>query len=108
MATEILESEKGFDSRVANGVCLACFNTPWSAPCRLQMAILEQLINYYGNQIILLDINVDYLEHLRMRFDVHHIPTMILFNNGKERRRLVGVYPESELCKAIEGELAGA
>jgi thioredoxin-like negative regulator of GroEL len=105
MATIILENEKGFDRFIAGGVCLACFHAPWSAPCRLQTAILKNLMQEYNRQVTWLDVNVDYIGRLRMRFNVHNIPTVIVFHDGVECCRLVGVHPESELRKAIEGEL---
>ena len=108
MAPEPLKNESGFEHRVAVGVSLVCFYTPWSAPCRLQMSILEALGQYYGRRVLMLDINVDYLEKLRKRFGVHRIPTIIVLNNGAECHRLVGVHSESDLCRAIDGELAAA
>lgn len=106
MPTKTLDDEKGFDLLVARGVCLACFNAPWSAPCRLQMAILDSLKERYGGRVTLVDVNIDYLEHLRSRFEVSSIPTMILFNRGTERRRMVGMYPETDLCSILDAELA--
>ena len=108
MAPETLENESGFDRRVAGGVCLICFCTPWSVPCRLQLSILEALGRYYGRRVLILEINVDYMENLRRRYGVHNIPTLIVLNNGVESHRLVGVHPESDLCRVIDSELAAA
>lgn len=108
MTTETLKKESGFDSLIVNGVCLACFNTPWSAPCRAQISILERLDHRYGNRIKLVNVNIDHLARLGTRFGVHNIPTMILFNKGTEIQRLVGVHPEAELCTAIDAELKRA
>ena len=105
MRTETLKNEDGFDLLIADGICLACFDTPWSAPCRAQVTILDQLDRQYGNQIKLIEVNMDRCERLRRRFDVHHIPTVILFYEGAECRRLVGVHPEAELCRAIDEAL---
>ncbi len=105
MTTEVLKDEFGFDSFIAAGVCLACFNTPWSAPCRAQLEILDKLDQSYGDRMIFLNVNIDYLEVLRTRFSVCSIPTLILFNRGEECLRMVGVHPETELCRAIEAEL---
>ncbi|MFO7840018.1 MAG: thioredoxin family protein [Desulfosalsimonadaceae bacterium] len=105
MAEKTLDNENGFDLLISGGICLACFNTPWSTPCRLQKAILDSLQERYGEQLTLVDVNIDYLEHLRSRFEVNSIPTMILFNRGKERRRMVGIYPETDLCRILDDEL---
>ena len=105
MTTETLKNESSFDPLIAAGICLACFETPWSAPCRAQVDILDRLDRRYGNRIKLVEVNIDQLGRLRRRFDVHSIPTMILFNRGTECHRLVGVHPEAELCKAIDQEL---
>ena len=108
MAPEALENENEFDRRIGRGLSLICFYTPWSAPCRLQVAILDRLARYYDNRVIMLDLNVDYMEKLRMRFGVHRIPTLIVLKNGVECQRLVGVQPESDLCRIIDSELAAA
>jgi thioredoxin 1 len=105
MTTETLKNENGFDPLIADGICLAFFETPWSAPCRAQVGILNRLDHRYGNRIKLVEVNIDQLERLRRRFNVHNIPTLILFNRGTECQRLVGVHPEAELCKAIDEEL---
>lgn len=105
MTTKILKNEDAFDHLIADGICLACFDTPWSAPCRAQATILDRLERQYRNQIKLIEVNIDRLERLRHRFDVHNIPTMILFNKGTECRRLVGVHPEGEICRAIDETL---
>jgi len=108
MTTETLKTESGFDPIIKSGICLACFNAPWSAPCRTQISILDRLDRRYGNRIKLVNVNIDHLEQLRTRFGVHNIPTMILFNRGTECQRLVGVYPEADLCTAINEELEKA
>ncbi|MBS3758809.1 MAG: thioredoxin family protein [Desulfobacterales bacterium] len=108
MTTETLRKESGFDPLIAEGVCLAYFNTPWSAPCRAQISILDRLDHLYGNRLKLVNVNIDHLERLRTRFGVHNIPTMILFNKGMECKRLVGVHPEADLCTVIDEELKRA
>ena len=105
MTTETLKNENGFDPLIKEGICLACFETPWSAPCRAQATILDRLERRYGSRIKLVEINIDQLGRLRTRFDVHNIPTIILFNRGSECQRLVGVHPEADLVKAIDEEL---
>lgn len=105
MTSQALKNEDGFDLLIADGICLACFDTPWSAPCRAQVTILDRLDRRYGKQIKLIEVNIDRLERLRHRFDVHHIPTLVLFYKGAEYRRMVGVHPESELCRAIDEAL---
>lgn len=106
MATETLKNEEGFAARIADGICLACFNTPWSAACRAQIEILDQIADRYGDRVKLLNVNVDRLDRLSARYDVHHIPTVIFFCRGRECRRLVGLHPETDLCRALEAELS--
>ena len=108
MTTQIVTNDNGFAPLIRDGICLACFNTPWSAPCRAQIEILDKLAARYGDRLKLLDVNVDYLEQVRARFGVDHIPTLILFRRGMECHRLVGVHPETALCRAIDAELMGA
>jgi thioredoxin 1 len=90
-----------FDAAIANGVTLVDFWAPWCGPCRMQKPILEKVAGNIDGQVKIAELNVDEAQSIAVRFGVQSIPTLILFKNGSEVRRFVGVQPGEILIDAI-------
>lgn len=75
---------------------LVDFWAPWCGPCRMLAPLVEELAEEH-DEIVLGKVNVDEEMALAMRFRVASIPTLIVFENGKEVRRSVGLLDENEL-----------
>ena len=97
--TELSDSQ--FDVAVAEGLTLVDFWAPWCAPCRTQGPILEEVAESLNDQAKIAKVNVDNAEGIAGRFDVQTIPTLLLFKEGSEVRRFVGVQPKEILVDAI-------
>jgi thioredoxin 1 len=103
MSENIVElTAADFDSRVASGVTLVDFWAPWCGPCRMQAPILEKLAAKVAGTARIGKLNVDDHGDVAAWFGIRGIPTMILFKDGKEVQRMVGVQPEPLLLSAIE------
>ena len=76
---EVLKSEKPF---------LLDFWATWCGPCRMQGPAVEKLA---GEGYNVGKINVDDEGELAERYHVMNIPTLIIFKNGEEKERMVGV-----------------
>ncbi len=94
-----------FDDAIREGVALVDFWAPWCGPCRIQGPIVEKLSDKYEGKALVAKINVDENRDIAERFGIQSIPTLILFKDGKEARRFVGVQSEETLSKAIDREL---
>jgi thioredoxin 1 len=94
-------SSDQFDAAIANGVTLVDFWAPWCMPCQMQGPILEEVARNVDGQSKIAKLNVDEAGNVAGRFGVQSIPTLILFNNGSEVRRFVGVQPREILIDAI-------
>ncbi len=74
---------------------------PWCGPCRSQMPIVEQLAGQTGEKARVVKVNVDEAGDVATDLDVNSIPTLIVFKNGKETARFVGVQSADTLSRAL-------
>ena len=90
---------QNFDKEViqAAGKVLVDFWAPWCGPCRMQTPILEKLTAAGEIKAKILKLNTDENTEIAQKYGIVSIPTLILFENGKEIERFVGVQPENVL-----------
>jgi thioredoxin len=67
------------------------FWAPWCGPCRAMSPVLEAAAQRLAGAVKVYKINVDDHPAVSPRFGIRGIPTMILFKDGQETNRLVGV-----------------
>ncbi len=90
-----------FNTTIADGVTLVDFWAPWCRPCKMQGPILEKVAESVEGRAKIAKLNVDDAGRVAGRFGVQSIPTLILFKNGNEIRRFVGVQNHNTLIEAI-------
>jgi thioredoxin 1 len=106
MAGSITEvSDSNFQAEVLESETptLVDFWAPWCGPCRLVSPILEE-IDAEREDVRVVKMNVDDNQQTAAAFGILAIPTMILFRNGAEAKRIQGAMPR----KRIEAELQPA
>lgn len=79
---------------------------PWCAPCQAQKPILDQLAKAYHGKASVMDLNVDEHRESAMAFGITSIPTSIVFKDGREVERFIGLQNAEVLFDAIEKALA--
>lgn len=89
--TEVLKSEKPI---------LIDFWATWCGPCMRQGPVVEELAEE-GYAVGKVDIDQNMA--LAQQFRVVSIPTLILFKDGAEAQRFVGLTSKEELKSALEG-----
>jgi thioredoxin 1 len=103
LVTEV--DSKEFKKVVSEGVTLVDFWAPWCGPCRMQGPILEELAGGIKGKAKIAKVNVDEAGDVAEQFGVQAIPTLILFKDGKEIRRFIGVQSKKILVDTISSAL---
>jgi thioredoxin 1 len=105
METVRLISEKDFQNAIAKGVTLVDFNAPWCGPCRFQEPIIKDIAKQFKGKALVSKVNVDENRETAIRLGIQSIPTLILFKNGQEIQRFIGLQPAETLSHAIDKAL---
>ena len=85
---EVLKSEKPV---------LVDFYADWCGPCNAMTPVIEELATELDGKAKVGKINVDENSDIAVEYNVMSIPTLIIFQNGKEEKRLVGLRDKEEL-----------
>ena len=96
-------SDSNFNKEVLQhkGKVLVDFWAPWCPPCRLQGPIVEELSKLHP-KLKVTKINVDMFKYSAKDYKVSSIPTIIIFENGKMIKKLVGFQSIEKLQKQIK------
>jgi len=77
------------------------FSADWCGPCKMLAPILKQVKDSLGERITIIKIDVDKNQELASKYQIRGVPTMILYQNGKQLWRQSGVLTKEEIIKII-------
>lgn len=99
---QAIASKKEFDELVSasSGTCLVDFWAPWCGPCQALAPILLSA-EKKASGIGFYQVNVDDTPELAQVFHVSSIPTLIVFRDGKEIQRTLGVLSEAQILALL-------
>jgi thioredoxin 1 len=78
------------------------FWAEWCGPCKTIAPILEELAGELGGQAVIAKINVDEHPDIAQRYNVMSIPTLLVFQGGDVRKRLVGAKGKGQLLQELD------
>jgi thioredoxin 2 len=73
----------------------------WCMPCRTIAPVIEELAAEMAGRVRVAKLNVDENPAMASRFDLRSIPALLIFKDGQEVDRLVGVQPKSEIMRRL-------
>lgn len=83
---------------------LVDFYAVWCPPCRELSPIIDEVATDISEKVDIAKINIDKNGKTTAKFNIKNIPTMILFVDGKEVWRYVGVLTAEEIKEAIKAQ----
>lgn len=78
------------------------FWAEWCGPCRVLIPIIDALSKAYAGKVKIFKMNIDENPNTPSSLGVRSIPTMMLFNEGKQIATKIGVLPQSAIEQWID------
>ena len=91
MANIDLLTDENFQQTIAKGLTLVDFYATWCGPCRMIVPIIEQLSEKVQGKAKIAKLDIDQAQQTTNTLQITSVPTLILFKDGKEVKRVVGV-----------------
>lgn len=92
-----------FEETIKNSTkpVLIDFYADWCGPCKMIAPIVEELESETGDKAEFCKINVDDAENIALSLGIDAIPTVIIFKNGNEVARSVGLISKEQLAAKL-------
>lgn len=94
--------ENEFKEETGSGVVLVDFFAAWCMPCRMMAQILEDVAEELAGKAKIIKVDVDESPNLAKQFGVMSIPTLVIFKDGAEQEKHIGVWQYEDCTDAIK------
>ncbi len=95
-------SDENFQQEISKGLTLVDFHATWCGPCRMITPIVEQLAGMVQGKAKIAKIDIDQAQETTASLQITSVPTLILFKDGKELKRVVGVKDLDYLLNLVQ------
>jgi len=96
------EFDNNYAEQIGDGVALIDCWAEWCMPCRMFAPIIDQLADEFEGRAIVGKLNADENREATAALSVSKLPTIIIFKNGQEEKRLTGIQSKDDLTKILE------
>ncbi len=102
MADEINDSNFKEEVLEADLPVLVDFWASWCGPCQRLAPLIEEIAGEYRGRLKVCKLNVDDNPLMASKYEVMSIPTLIVFQGGEAKERIIGLVSKSELEAKIK------
>ena len=90
---------QNFDETIKNSdkPVLVDFWAEWCGPCKMLSPVIHEIADEYGESLTVCSVNVDEEPELSSRFGVMSIPTLVMFKDGVESDKVIGVQSKEKI-----------
>ncbi len=81
---------------------LVDFTAAWCGPCKAMAPVLEKVKKSIGDKASIVKIDIDRNQQFATSMGISGVPTFVVFQNGKEKWRHVGMIPGNQLESVLE------
>ena len=85
----------------SNKTIIVDFYADWCSPCKMMSPIIDNIAEETDN-INVAKLNVDEEEKIATQYNIMSIPTILIFKEGKEIKRFVGVTSKETILNEIK------
>ena len=82
---------------------LVDFYADWCAPCKMLTPMIDEIAAKQSGRLLVAKVDTDRAPEVAQRYEIRSIPTVILFKDGEESARSVGIMPEELAAMVGEG-----
>ena len=102
--TKYLDATVNFHELISHGVVVVDFWAPWCGPCKMLEPVLDEVVAQLPT-VTFGKVNCDKAPDLTKQYHVVNIPALLIFKDGVEVDRVVGLSDEDEILDAIKAHL---
>lgn len=81
---------------------LVDFYATWCGPCRMLVPILDQVGTLMKGQLQVVKIDTERYPELASTYEIHALPTLVLFKGGEAIDRIEGVLPPEDIISRLQ------
>jgi thioredoxin 1 len=96
-------TDASFDETIgsASEPVIVDFWAEWCGPCKMIAPILDEIAAEQAGKLTVAKLNIDDNPEAARRFDVMSIPTLIVFQDGQPKKKLIGAKGKGQLLEEL-------
>ena len=93
-------NQENFKSSIAKGIAVIDFWAPWCGPCKQMTPVIEKLAQEQPD-LTIGKLDIDEAKEIAQDYNVLSIPTVIIFKDGEDMDRIVGVTSDKKIMEKV-------
>jgi thioredoxin 1 len=94
-------TDQNFSKTIKSGIVLVDFYATWCGPCKIFAPRLDEIALEMGNKVVAGKLDTDRSRITAQKYNIRYLPTIILFKNGTEVQRFIGLQEKETIVNAI-------